>query len=112
MKERKCGVTCRAKQTTLTPTTQNQKMTARLTRNTFRQLVDEEVSADTIDREYEVILRAYDGEVQRERQRERHYHTITHIHTMWAAWDHYCHSQSIDSRHSDKVVRLAILFHE
>lgn len=82
------------------------KMTALLTRNTFRQLVDESVSADTIDHEYEVILRAYDGD------RARHYHTMTHIHAMWAAWDDYCHSQSIRTRHSDKVVRLAIIFHE
>ena len=81
-------------------------MTARLTKDTFRRLVDEGVSVETIDREYEGILRAYDGE------RERHYHTMTHIHAMWAAWDHYCHSQSIVGRHSDKVVRLAIVFHE
>lgn len=86
-----------------------------LTRNAFRDLVqshrsdENDVTAHIIDREYEVILRAYDGEQQ------RHYHTISHIHTMWAAWvDHYTTSvaQSIDSDYSDKVVRLAILFHE
>ena len=36
---------------------------------------------DIIDLEYEVVLRAYDGERERERERERqYYHTISHIH--------------------------------
>ena len=87
-----------------------------LTRDAFRELVqshkDEEdvcVCAHIIDQEYEAILRAYDGE----QQRQRHYHTMSHIHSMWAAWDHYTRVvQPIGSHHSDKVVRLAILFHE
>ena len=89
-----------------------QQMAARLTRNTFRELVqwqmdnEEDAFADIVDREYEVILRAYDGE------RQRHYHTMSHIHAMWEAWDHYYYSRSVGSRHSDKVVRLAIVFHE
>lgn len=87
-------------------------MTAQLTRNTFRELVqrqvdnEEDVTADIIDRGYDVILRAYDGE------RQRHYHTMSHIQAMWEAWNYYCYSQSIGSCHSDDVVRLAIVFHE
>jgi predicted metal-dependent HD superfamily phosphohydrolase len=86
-------------------------MTGRLTRKTFREVVrrqmvnEDDAFADIIDRECEVILRAYDGE----QQQQRHHHTMSHIHTMWAAWDHY---YSTGSRHSDKVARLAIVFHE
>lgn len=52
---------------------------------------------DSIDREYEVVLRAFDGE--REQERERRWHTMSHIHihAMWAEWDHYYYSHSIGS---------------
>jgi predicted metal-dependent HD superfamily phosphohydrolase len=95
-------------------------LTSSLTRGAFRDLVQSHKSKDDdndeddviIDQAYEAILRAYDGD-DGERQRHRHYHTMTHIHSMWAAWDHYTKVvQCISSPHSDKVVRLAILFHE
>jgi predicted metal-dependent HD superfamily phosphohydrolase len=80
-------------------------MTSRLTRNAFRDLVNKDISANIVDREYEAILKAY-GEEQ------RHYHTTSHIHTMWAAWDHYTRAVQHVGDYSDKMVKLAILFHE
>ena len=92
-----------------------------LTREAFRELVQSQTSAsdeETVDREYEGILGAY-GEKQ------RHYHTMAHIHTMWAAWaawDPYWAQYDTSGAagaaiaavdcYSDKVVKFAILFHE
>jgi predicted metal-dependent HD superfamily phosphohydrolase len=83
-------------------------MTASLTKDGFMDLVQLHTNGHgcEIDGEYyEVILKAY-GEVQ------RHYHTITHIHNMWAAWDHYSRAVQPMGERSDKVVKFAILFHE